>query len=106
MSLNLIKVIKLYLRNYKTQENCLRNHSIKCLSSSAHQTITILINNILALNEKICNDWRYKKRLINAGKCFNRQTLTSQQCLQQFISQIQGIHELGLNQIIINNNSI
>jgi hypothetical protein len=72
---------------------------MKCLSSSAHQTITILINNILALNEKICNDWRYKKRLINAGKCFNRQTLTSQQCLQQFISQIQGIHELGVHSL-------
>ncbi|CAG2105973.1 unnamed protein product [Medioppia subpectinata] len=84
--------------NYKSEESCLRNHSLKCLSPSAHQTVTILINSVVQQNQKICSKgWRNKKRMINGGKCINKYHNKPIACLRNFIDNIQGIHQLTQN---------
>ncbi|XP_054160161.1 uncharacterized protein LOC128958339 [Oppia nitens] len=87
-----------FCSNYKKEEKCLRNHSVKCLSPSAHQTVTILINSVVSQNQRICSkNWRTKKLIISGAKCLNKLNAKQTNCLQQFIDRVQGIHQLSQN---------
>jgi len=86
--------LDLFCRENKQKESCLSAHSKKCLSHSANQAITELIRSMAKQNRAICSNKNSRRLISKTSQCINAKQ-SSDQCYQQFVDNIHGIHQYG-----------